>query len=161
MRAIPIAIALALAALFAACGGDSSSTATPTATGSQTIESAVTTTQGPDKTVTPLHETASVAATAPGGTPTAPPVSTNGTPAAIPEDESSFIQTLNGRHTTLSYCTYNPPTDIADCDGVLYSLDPPIVAEGIICTLWHVDDQPYAISCSQAVPQGTHFYEIR
>jgi hypothetical protein len=160
MRAVPIAVALTFLALFAACGGGSSSTDTPT--GSQATESAaVTTTQGPDKTVTPLHQTASVAATAPGGTPTAPPVSTNGTPAAIPEDETSFIQTLNGRHTILSECIYTPSTDIADCDGVLYSLDPPIVAEGINCTLWHVDDQPYTISCSQTEPQGTHFYQIR
>jgi hypothetical protein len=158
MRAILIALALTLAALSAACGGGSS-TGTPTATGSQAIESAAATaTQGTAKTVTPLQQTASVAATAPGVTPTAPPVSTQGTPAAIPEDETSFIQSLNGRHTTFSDCAYNPSTDIANCDGVLYSLDPPIVAEAIICTLWHVDGQPYAVSCSA---RATHFYEIR
>ncbi len=161
MRTIVLVVATVIAALFLACGGGDSSTGTPTPTTSQVIGSAiVTNTSGPDKTVTPPQVTASVAATAPGGTPTLPPVSTNGTPAAIPPDEAAFINTLNGRHTTFTDCTYNPSTDIADCGGVLYSLDPPIVAESINCTLWNVDDAPYSVECSQAMPQGTHFYQI-
>jgi glucose/arabinose dehydrogenase len=159
MRVFVAVLALTLAPLAVACSGGGSSTDTPT--GAETAAPAAEATTRAAKSATPPQETASVDATAPGETPTARPVPPGGTPAIIPKDETSFIQAINGKHTILSDCVYNPATDFADCSGVLYSIDPPIVAQGISCTLWKVDDQPYAVECSHLEPQGTLFYQIR
>lgn len=158
--ALPLCVALLLAA-FAACGGgDDSATETPTPTQVSPTAKTVTPTPQGQKTGTPDQSTPSVAATAPGDTPTAPPVASVGTPAAAPADQNAFATSFQGQDVELSECVYNPTTAVVNCQSVLYAIDPPMVGQDISCTLWKVSGTPRALACTAAEPRGTTYYEI-
>ena len=155
-----LALAIVLfAAAFVACGDDDSSTPTPTTSGSGTARTITATPQG-QKTGTPNQQTPSVAATAPGDTPTAPPVAAVGTPAAAPADQAAFSTSFTGQQVDLRECVYNPTTAVVNCNTVLYAIDPPMIGQDITCTLWLVSATPRAIACQAAEPPGTTYYEI-
>jgi hypothetical protein len=161
MRAALLIPALLLTALFIACGGDSDSTPTPVS--SATIGPAGQTTAPGStsaKTATPLQATASVAATAPGETPSTPPVSAEGTPAIAPLQQGAFVAQFRDSQIDLTACSYNPGSGIADCAGVLYALDPPVVGQDVQCTLWEVDGVPRALACTTVEPAATTYFEI-
>jgi hypothetical protein len=160
MRALAVVSALTLAAFFVACGGGSSSTSTPT-TSAHTLAPAITTTSPQLKSSTPPVATNSVAATAPGGIPTAPPVAAVGTPAVEPSDQAAFLAQFQGVQTDLQSCAYNPATALADCSSVQYAIDPPIVGQDVQCTLWLVSGTPRALACSSQEPQQTKYYEVQ
>jgi hypothetical protein len=161
MRALAVASVLTLAAYFAACGGGRSSTSTPT-TSSHTLSPAiVATTSATLKSATPPAATNSVAATAPGEIPTAPPVAAAGTPAVEPGDRAAFLAQFQGVQTDLQSCSYNPGTALADCSGVQYAVNPPIVGQDIQCTLWLVSGKSRALACSSQEPQQTKYYEVQ
>jgi hypothetical protein len=161
MRALAVASVLTLAAFFAACGGGSSSTSSPT-TSSQTLAPAfATTASGAPKSATPPAVTNSVAATAPGEIPTAPPVAVVGTPAVKPGDQAAFLAQFQGVQTDLQSCSYNPGTALADCSSVQYAIDPPIVGQDIQCTLWLVSGTPRALACGSQEPAQTNYYEVQ
>ena len=145
--------------MLVACGGGSDSSPTPTATNAP---QGGTTTAGPSsiKTATPVQVTASVAATAPGETPSPPPVAPDGTPAVAPQNQEAFIAPFRGVQIDLSTCSYNPGTAIATCGEVLYALDPPIVGQDVQCTLWTVRDTPRALACTTVEPAATTYFEI-
>jgi hypothetical protein len=150
-----------MTAVFAACGGGSSSTSTPT-TGAHTLGPAiVATTSTAPKSATPPAATNSVAATAPGEIPTAPPVAAVGTPAVEPSDQAAFLAQFQGVQTDLQSCSYNPGTALADCSGVQYALDLPIVGQDIQCALWLVGGAPRALACGSQEPQQTKYYEVQ
>lgn len=152
---------MALAAIFAACGGGSSSTSTPT-TSSHTLAPAIVATASPPaKSATAPAATNSVSATAPGEIPTAPPVAAIGTPAVEPGDQAAFLAQFQGVQTDLQSCSYNPGTALADCSGVPYAIDPPIVGQAIQCTLWLVGGTPRALACSSQEPAQTKYYEVQ
>ncbi len=161
MRTFAVASVLTLAASFAACGGGGSSTSTPTA-GTHTLAPAIAATASPPaKSATPPAATNSVAATAPGEIPTAPPVAVIGTPAVEPGDQAAFLAQFQGLQTDLQSCSYNPGTALADCSGVTYAIDPPIVGQAIQCTLWLVGGTPRALACSSQEPAQTKYYEVQ
>jgi hypothetical protein len=148
---------LTLMALVIACGGGSDSTATPTS-----APAGLTTAPGSTsiKTATPVHVTASVAATAPGETPSPPPVAPEGTPAAAPDDQAAFVAQFQGFQIDLTSCSYNPGTAIADCTGVLYAVDPPVIGQDVQCSLWTVNGTPRALACTTVEPATTTYFEI-
>lgn len=160
--ALVLTLLLALAALLASCGGSGDSTATPTlASASPSSVRTVTATPQGQKTALPTEApTVSVAPTAPGDTPTAPPVSVQGTPAAAPADQAGFAAQFAGHDVSFGDCLYRPTTGVATCAGVLYALDPPLVGQDITCQLWIVDGSPKALACSAVQPQGTTYYEV-
>lgn len=157
--AFALTAALLVVALVA-CGGGDKSTATPTSSsGSATARTVTPTPQG-QKTGTPNQRTPSVAATAPGKTPTVPPVASVGTPAAAPADQAAFSMSFTGQQVDLRNCSYNPTTAVVNCDGVLYAIDPPMAGQDVSCTLWLVSSTPRAIACQAAEPPGAKYYEI-
>ena len=83
-----------------------------------------------------------------------------GTPAVEPSDQATFLASFQGKDVGAQACTYNPGTAIADCFGVLYAVDPPIVAQGIDCVLWLVGETPLAIACTSQEPQQSKYYQI-
>ncbi len=161
MRAIAVASALTLAALATACGGGSSSTSTPTTSSHTLAPASVATTTAQLKSSTPPAVTNSVAATAPGEIPTAPPVAVIGTPAVEPGDQVAFLTQFQGLQTDLQSCSYNPGTALADCSGVQYAINPPIVGQAIQCTLWLVGGTPRALACSSQEPAQTKYYQVQ
>jgi hypothetical protein len=112
------------------------------------------------KNATPPAATNSVAATAPGEIPSAPPVAVVGTPAVEPSDQAAFLAQFQNVQTDLQSCSYNPGTALADCSGVQYAIDPPIVGQDIQCTLWLVSATPRALACSSQEPQQTKYYVV-
>jgi hypothetical protein len=150
--------ALLVAALAACGGGGDKSTATP-GEQSATARTLTPTAQG-QKTGTPNQQTPSVAVTAPGETPTAPPVASVGTPAAAPADQAAFSASFSGQQVDLRLCAYNPATAVVSCDGVLYAIDPPMSGQDISCTLWLVSAEPRALACQAAEPPGAKYYKI-
>jgi hypothetical protein len=160
MRALAFASALTLAALATACGGGSSSTSTPTTSSHTLAPAIVATTTAQLKSQTPPAATNSVAATAPGETPAAPPVSAEGTPAVQPSDQDTFLANFQSQQVNLQSCSYNPGTALAVCSGVPYAIDPPIVGQAIQCTLWLVSGTPRALACSSQEPAQTKYYQI-
>jgi hypothetical protein len=161
MRAFAVASALTLAALATACGGGSSSTSTPTLSIHTLAPAFVATTSAQLKSPMAPAPTNSVAATAPGEIPTAPPVAVVGTPAVEPSDQAAFLAQFQGVQTDLQSCSYNPGTALADCSGVLYAIDAPIVGQDIQCTLWLVSGTPRALACSSQEPQQTKYYQVQ
>jgi hypothetical protein len=160
MRPVFLFAAVALVATAIACGGGGSdSTATPTTTDSPTPRTVTPTPEGA-KTTSPDQPSPSVAATAPGETPTAPPVAAVGTPAAAPEDQEAFATSFAGQQVDLVDCVYNPTTAVVNCQSVLYAIDPPMVGQDITCMLWMVSGTPRAVACAAAEPPGTTYYEI-
>jgi hypothetical protein len=158
--ALAFAFLVAFVALLTSCGGDDTSTPTPTATPATGTAHTITATPQSQKTGTPNQQTPSVAATAPGVTPTAPPVAAVGTPAVAPDDQQAFSTSFSGQQVDLSDCIYNPTTAVVNCDSVLYAIDPPIVGQDISCTLWLVAGTPRALACQAAEPPGTTYYKI-
>jgi hypothetical protein len=152
-------IAVLLATLLAACGGDDNDTPTPTPTTSGTAT--VKTSSGSEKSPTPQSSEPSPAVSAPGGTPTAPPVSAIGTPAPAPADQQAFSTSFAGQQVDQRDCLYNPGTGVVNCQSVLYAIDPPMVGQDITCTLWVVSGAPRAIACHAEEPPGTTYYEIK
>jgi hypothetical protein len=161
MRAFAVASVLTLAAFFAACGGGSSSTNTPTTSVHTLAPAIVATTSAQPKSPPPPAATNSVAATAPGAIPTAPPVAVVGTPAVEPSDQAAFLARFQGVQTDLQSCSYNPGTALADCSGIQYAINPPIVGQAIQCTLWQVSATPRALACSSQEPAQTKYYEVQ
>jgi hypothetical protein len=157
--ALALTAALLIAA-FVACGGGDKSTATPTSTGASATARTVTATPQGQKTGTPNQQTPSVAVTAPGETPTAPPVASVGTPAAAPADQAAFAASFSGQQVDLRNCAYNPTTAIVNCDGVLYAIDPPMAGQDVSCTLWLISATPRALGCQAAEPPGAKYYKI-
>lgn len=157
--ALALTAALLIAA-FVACGGGDKSTATPTSIRASATARTVTPTPQGQKTGAPNQQTQSVAATAPGETPAAPPVALVGTPAAAPADQAAFSASFAGQQVDLRICAYNPATAVVSCDGVLYAIDPPMSGQDISCTLWLVSATPRAIACQAAEPPGAKYYEI-
>jgi hypothetical protein len=161
MRFALIVPFLALAALTIACGGGSDSTSTPSASLTRAPAGDSTSPGSTSiKTATPVQVTASVAATAPGKTPSPPPVAPEGTPAVAPDDQSAFVAQFQGVQTDLTTCTYNPRTAIADCTGVQYALDPPVVGQDVQCTLWSVNGTPRALACTTVEPATATYFEV-
>lgn len=158
--ALALTAALLVAALVA-CGGGDKSSATPTISGASATARTVTPTSQGQKTGTPNQRTPSVAATAPGEVPTAPPVASIGTPAAAPADQAAFSTSFTGQQVDLKECRYNPTIAVVKCDAVLYAIDPPIVGQDITCTLWLVSGTPRALACQASEPPGTTYYEIK
>jgi len=157
-------VLLVIVALFTGCGGSDKSTSTPTPTSANTVTGTahtVTATPAGQKTGTPNAETPSVAVTAPGETPTAPPVAVVGTPAVMPDDQAGFSTSFSGQQVDLRDCLYNPRTAVVDCNTVLYAVDPPLVGQDITCTLWVVNGAPRALACQVGEPAGTTYYEIQ
>ncbi len=161
MRALALASVLTLATFFPACGGGSSSTSTPTTSAHTLAPAIVATTSAQPKSPTPLAVTNSVAATAPGEIPAAPPVAVVGTPAVEPGDQAAFLAQFQGVQTDLQSCSYNPGTALADCSSVQYAIDLPIVGQDVQCTLWLVSGTPRALACSSQEPQQTKYYEVQ
>jgi glucose/arabinose dehydrogenase len=165
MRAAFLVPALALLSLAIACGGGSDATNTPTRAASSSSSAAPqgggTTPAGTSaKTATPFVPTASVAATAPGQTPSPPPVAAVGTPAVAPAQQAAFVASFRDKQTEPSDCTYNPGTAIATCGDSIYALDPPVSGQDATCTLYKVDGSPFAIACTTAEPVATTYYQI-
>lgn len=158
MKPALLVLATALAAAIIGCGGGGGDS-TPTTTGSATARTITPTPEG-QKTVTPDQGSPSVAATAPGETPTVPPVAAVGTPAAAPADQEAFATSFSGQQVDLRDCVYNPTTAVVNCQSVLYAIDPPMVGQDVTCTLWLVSDVPRALACQAAEPRGTTYYEI-
>jgi hypothetical protein len=161
MRPVHLFLAAGLLVLAMACGGGGGdSTSTPTGTVTSTPRTVTPTPQG-QKTAPPDQPSPSVAATAPGDTPTAPPVASVGTPAAAPDDQDGFSTSFAGQPVELAECIYNPTTAIVNCQSVLYAINPPMVGQDIACTLWIVSGAPRALACHAVEPPGTTYYEIR
>jgi hypothetical protein len=158
MRAAMVICGTLLVALAAGCGGGSDATSTPTVIGSSAVNGSPTPTG--EKTSTPVQATPSVAQTAPGETPSPPPVPPEGTPAAKPDNQAAFVAEFRNIQTDLTACSYNPGTGLADCNSVLYSLNPPVVGQDIQCTLWSVQGAPRALACTSAEPVATTYYKI-
>jgi len=157
MRAALFISVLTLTALVIACGGGSDSTPTSTnGPASQTTAPGSTSI----KTATRAQATVSVAATAPGETPSPPPVAPQGTPAVAPEQQAAFVSQFRNLETDLTACSYNPGTAIADCTGVTYALNPPVVGQDVQCTLWTVGSTPRALACTTVEPAQTIYFEI-
>nr|AUF80929.1 hypothetical protein S36_0542 [uncultured bacterium] len=161
------AIVFSLAVI--ACGGDDD--ATPTAAPAFTIgvssPAAGTTAPADDSKTEPPPESPApitVAPTAPGEVPTAPPVSSEGTPAVAPDDEGLFIGQFQGQPVDTEGCTYNPTTALVTCPGRgLYAIDPPIVGQDISCSIWLVSGVARVIQCTKIGPDNaasTTSYEI-
>jgi hypothetical protein len=158
--AIAFAAALAIGAVIA-CGGDDSSTDTPSPTQATGTARTVTATPAGQKTGTPDQSTPSVQVTAPGETPSPPPVAPVGTPAVAVADEAAFLAQFAREDIAFQSCQYTITTGIADCGGTLYAIDPTFVGQDITCQLWVVDGTPRALGCGAVEPLDTHYYEIQ
>ncbi|MCH7953550.1 MAG: hypothetical protein IIC25_06630 [Chloroflexi bacterium] len=161
------AIVLSLAVI--ACGGDDDATPTtsPSITVGASSPAAGTTAPADDgKTEGPSASPAAVtvAPTAPGDIPTAPPVASEGTPAVAPDDEGLFIGQFQGQPIDTEACTYNPTTALVTCPGRgLYAIDPPLVGQDISCNIWIVSGVEEVIQCTVIGPddiRDTTNYEI-
>ncbi len=156
------AFAFSLAVI--ACGDDDDASLTPTITpGPSSSVASTTAPAGDRKTEGPSESPgdATIAPTAPGDVPTAPPTASEGTPAVAPDDEGAFIGQFFGQPIDPEGCTYDPAAALVTCaERGLYAIDPPIVGQDISCSIWIVSGVAELIQCTSIQPENTTYYEI-
>lgn len=166
---IALAALIALTA-FAACGDDDDG-ASPTPSDDGTPPAVIDGSPEPtepvdgngDEKTPPAEESPAdtVAPTAPGDAPTAPPPAAQGTPATE-ISESDFIAQVQGQPAPNENCLYNPGTALTTCpDHGEYAIDPPIVGQDVTCLLWLIDDEPFGLQCNSIQPAQTKYYQIQ
>ena len=179
MSRLKLLVALTLVAVLSlalACGDDddagngASPTPSPTAGATATPDGEPT--ASPDDVTTPPDEKTPIGGgngdgngdtTGPTPEPTqAATPAPEGIPAVHIENISSWLAEnypgVSPRETT---CTFNPATVIANCDGALYAVDPPLTGQDVSCSALRVNDEPVAIRCTSQVPLTTIYYAIQ
>lgn len=157
-------VALGLALLFSACGGDDDGDATPTPTPTRTpTASAATSTPASTGDVkTPGPDETPDAGQTPGITASPPPIGVGGKRAPRVQDVAAFFAQFPSAPQDERQCVYNPSTRLVDCsDRGVYSPDPPPVGQDIQCFLMAADGNPVVIRCEIADPQGSAYYDVR
>lgn len=160
-------VALAIALLALACGGDDGSTGpgeTPAGTKPAQTSASRQPGAGGDEKTPIVEETSGDTETPNGQAPgaTARPPASEGTPAVAPDDQVAFLSQFIGRAIDYEDCAFNPSTVITNCPGRgRYAVDPPLVGQDITCRIGLVDGAPVLIVCSSADPLQTVYYEIR
>lgn len=172
LRLASLCLALfVLGVAVVACGDDDEGgTPTPTATTGTTASPGGGVTPGgvtatPDtglKSEPPAGETSdeTLAPTAPGVVPTAPPTASEGIRAVAPEDDAAFAAQFQGQPIDFEACTYDPGAALVTCSSVDYAIDPPIVGQDISCNIWVVGGVRELVQCTSQEPLQTTYYEI-
>ena len=155
-------VALGLALLFSACGGDDDGDATPTPTRTATTSGATGTPASTGDVKTPGPDETPDAGQTPEITASPPPIGVGGTPAPRVQDVSAFFAQFPSPPQDERQCVYKPSTRLIDCsERGVWAPDPPPVGQDIQCFLMAADGSPVVIRCEIADPQGTAYYDVR